>query len=145
MLEDLKCSGLLSVGPLSQYVNNPWKGKMSDGANPVSHGLSALKLARTLLVVNFILLAALIGPGRSHKLYSEGRKLGVAHVIVHSLQFWFVASTTLVVALVVRILISKSEMWRAQRPTKLDWALFLGWIFVVTILCLFAFMMGMGG
>jgi hypothetical protein len=100
------------------------------------------KHVRVLLIINFLLLLALIGPGNSHRLYLAERRLGLAHIIVQSLQFWFVAATVLVTVLFVRMLVSKSE---AQRPTKLDWALFLGWWFVVAILCLFAFMAGMGG
>lgn len=103
------------------------------------------RLTRALLIVNFVLLFVLIGPGSSRKLYLAGKRLGIAHIIVYTLQFWFIASTILSVVLFIWILVSRSEESRAQRPTKLDWALFLGWSFAVTILCLFAFASGMGG
>jgi len=113
--------------------------------NPIASARKARRLSRTLLIVNFVLLFLLVGPGNSRKLYLAEKRLGIAHTIVFSLQFWFIASTLLAAALFVLTLVSKSEVWRAQRPTKLDWALFLSWIFLVTVFCLFAFMMGMGG
>jgi hypothetical protein len=39
------------------------------------------KWVRTILIANLVLLAALIGPGSSHKLYLAERRLGVAYVI----------------------------------------------------------------
>jgi hypothetical protein len=68
--------------------------------------------------------------------------MGIAHLITRSLQFWFVGSTVIATILFVRMLISKSKI---LRPTKLDWALILGWWFVIVFFCAFAFMMGMGG
>lgn len=103
------------------------------------------RITRTLLIVNFVLLLVLIGPGTSRKEYLAEKQLGIAHIITYSLQFWFIASTFVAVVLFVWTLISRSEKWRAQRPTKLDWVLLLGWGCVVTIICLFAFAMGMGG
>jgi hypothetical protein len=102
-------------------------------------------LARTLLIANFIVLIALAGPGNSRELYLAGKRLGIAHVITYSVQAWFVVSTIVAAVIFVLMIASKSEVWRAQRPTKLDWALFLSWMFLVTVVCLFAFMMGMGG
>jgi hypothetical protein len=112
---------------------------------PIVGTRKARRLIRTLLTVNFVLLFLLIGPGSSHKLYVAEKRLGIAHIIVHTLQFWFIASTILAAALFARTVVSRSEVWRSQRPTKLDWALFVVWAVVVAIFCLFAFMMGMGG
>lgn len=103
------------------------------------------RLTRALLIVNFVLLFLLVGPGRSHKLYLAGARLGINHIIDYSSSLWFIASTILSVVLFIWILVSGSEACRAQRPTKLDWALFLGWIFAIPIVCLYAFMLGMAG
>jgi hypothetical protein len=103
------------------------------------------KWVRTILIANLVLLAALIGPGSSHKLYLAERRLRVAYVIDYSLQFWFVASTVFATVLFVRMVVSKSDISETQRPTTLDWVLFLTWFCMVAIVCLFAFMMGMGG
>jgi hypothetical protein len=119
-------------------------GEMSDG-NPIVGMRKLRKLTRTLLIVNFVLLLFLIGPGSSRKLYLAERRLGIAHTITYSLQFWFIASTILSLVLFIWILVSRSERCRAQRPTGLDWALFLGWFLVATFFCLFAFMLGLGG
>jgi hypothetical protein len=114
-------------------------------AKPVLRTAKTRKPIRILLIVNFIMLFWLVGPGTSHKLRLAEKRLGIANIIVHTFQFWTVASTVLLITLFVRVLLSRSEISRAQRPTKLDWILFLIWVFAVTILCLFAFMMGMGG
>ena len=102
-------------------------------------------LARGLLGSNFVLLVALMGPGSSRELYLAEKRLGIAHAITHVVQAWFVISTVAAGVILVMILVAKSESLRAQRPTKLDWALFLSWMFVVVVVCLFAFMVGMGG
>jgi hypothetical protein len=103
------------------------------------------QLIRVLLMINFALLLALIGPGNNRRLYLAGRRMGIAHIVTHSLQFWFIGSTVVVTALFIRILLSTPKALRTSSPTKLDWALFLSWWFVVALCCMFAFMMGMGG
>src|ERR1700744_916213 len=102
-------------------------------------------LARGLLVSNFVLLVALMGPGSSRQLYLELRRLGIAHALTYASQIWFLISTVAAGAIFVTIAVSKSESLRAQRPTKLDWGLFLSWACVVAVVCLFAFMVGHGG
>jgi len=103
------------------------------------------RLARGLLITNFVLLLALIGPGSSHSLYLTERRLGVAHIIVRFLQVWFIASTILATVLFIQVLASKSAVPQRPRPTRLDWSLLLGWWTVLALCCIFVFMMGMGG
>ena len=99
-----------------------------------------------MLVINFVLLLALIGPGNSRELYLAERRMGLAHFITHSVQLWFVGSTVVVTALFIRMLVLRSKVAQAeQSPTKLDWVLFLSWWFVLAVCCMFAFMIGMGG
>jgi len=106
----------------------------------------SVQLLRILLVINFVLLLALIGPGNSRELYLAERKMGLAQIITQSLQLWFVGSTVVVTALFIRLSVLRSKMLLvSQSPTKLDWALFLSWWFVVAICCMLAFIMGMGG
>ncbi len=117
---------------------------MGDG-NAIVSTMKIRGLTRTLLIVNFVLLLLLIGPGGSRNLYLAEQRLGIAHAITYSLNVWFVASTFLSMVLFIWSLVSRSEGYRAQRPTKLDWALFLGWCFAITIVCFYAFMLGLGG
>lgn len=117
---------------------------MSD-ADPVPGGGKARGLMRSLLIANFLLMFLLTGPGNSRKLYLAQRRLGIANIITCTLQFWFIASTALVMVLFLCIVLPKSEILGVQRLTKPDWGFFAGWMIMVTILCMFAFMMGLGG
>jgi len=117
---------------------------MSDG-NSIVGTRKMRRLTRALLIANFVLLLLLIGPGSSRSLYLAEKRLGIDNFITYSTQFWFITSTILSVVLFVWILFSKSERCRAQRPTGLDWTLFLAWIFAVALVCLFGFIAGLGG
>jgi hypothetical protein len=99
------------------------------------------KLTRIPLVINFVLLLALVGPGSSHELYSAGKRVGVTGPLTLAFQVWVVGSTLFVTGLLVWRLLRHPSL----RPTKLDWSLFLNRWAVVIAVCLFAFMMGMGG
>jgi hypothetical protein len=111
-------------------------------ASIVSITGSSRVVLRTILIVNFALLAILAGPGNNRQLYLAEKRLGVAEIIVHSLQFWFLGATILAIVLFIWMLVSKSGR---PRPSKLDWVLMLIWLLLITMACLFAFMMGMGG
>lgn len=113
-----------------------------DDAGPKSVAAKGPELLRVLLIINFILLVALIGPGSSRQLYLAAKRVGIAHFITYFLQVWFIGSTILATILFIRMLVSKS---RILKPTKLDWGLFLGWWSIAACVCAFAFMMGMGG
>lgn len=113
-----------------------------DDVDPKSLPAKRPQLLRVLLIINFVVLVALIGPGSSHQLYLAGKRIGIAHLITYSLQGWFIGSTVIATVLFIRKLVSKSGI---LKPTKLDWGLFLGWWSIVACLCAFAFMMGMGG
>ena len=103
------------------------------------------RLIRSILILNFILLLLLLGPGSSHELDLKLRRLGVENTIVWSIQFCFVAGTILATALFILAYTSKLKLQAVATPTRLDWILLLAWWFVILVLCLFAFMMGMGG
>jgi len=109
-------------------------------ANPI-------RSIRIILVVNFVLILALIGPGSGHKLDLALRRAGLARIISSSLQIWFVGSTILSTALFAVALVKKSDvdLHRFSRPTKLDWVLLLTWWAALILISLFAFMMGFGG
>lgn len=113
-----------------------------DNADLKSNTSKRPNAARVLLIINFILLLALIGPGSSHQLYLAERRIGIANLIVRSMQLWFVGSTIIATILFVRMLVVKPKI---VQPTKLDWGLLLGWWSVIALLCAFGFMMGMGG
>jgi hypothetical protein len=105
------------------------------------------KLIRIPLTINFVLLLALIGPGRSHALYIALKKAGVAAPITLALQVWVVGSTVVVTGIFLWRLLRRSDIpvQKPVIPTMLDWTLFLAWWIVLIAVCLFAFMMGMGG
>lgn len=107
-----------------------------------SFAVKSPKVVRVLIIINFFLLLALIGPGSSRQLYLAAKRVGIAHFITYFLQVWFIGSTILATILFIRMLVSKS---RILKPTKLDWGLFLGWWSIAACVCAFAFMMGMGG
>ena len=92
-------------------------------------------------------MLALIGPGNSHKLDLALRKAGVANLITLSLQVWVVGSTILATVLFARSLVKKSDAGSAKlsSPMTLDWVLLLTWWALLVLLCLYAFMAGMGG
>lgn len=105
---------------------------------------SRLKLFRVVLAVNFIGLLLLVGPGNSHSLYVAEKRMGIAEVVTGAVQFRFVSATVIMTVLFISMLRSKANPSQ-PRPTRLDWGLFLIWWVIVVALCLFAFMMGMGG
>jgi hypothetical protein len=104
-------------------------------------------LIRFPIIINFVLLVALIGPGSNRAFYFASKKAGVAASITLALQIWFVASSLFATTLFVWSLLRKSDVTEAKtlRPKRLDWILVLTWWATVVILCLYAFMMGMGG
>ena len=115
---------------------------MNAGTRTSSTGRTP-RLIRFLLISNFIVLLASVGPGSSHELYLKMRTLGFAHIIVGAVQFWVVAATVITTVLFIAMLFSKRGAPR--RLTKLDWSLFLGWWIMVAMYCMYAFMMGTGG
>ena len=101
------------------------------------------RLLRALLISNFAVLLALIGPGSRHELYLKMRTVGVAHIIVGAVQVWIIAATILATILFITMLCSDALVPR--RPTKLDWSLFISWWIAVALCCMYVFMIGMGG
>jgi hypothetical protein len=57
------------------------------------------QLIRVLLLTNFALLLTLIGPGNNRQLYLAEKRMGIAHIVTHSLQLWFIGSTAVVAVL----------------------------------------------
>jgi hypothetical protein len=119
---------------------------MSNTNSKSSAGIGAM-LIRVLVLINFVLMLVLIGPGRSHNLDLALRRAGIASALTLALQIWFVGATLLATALFVWGLLRKSDVTEAKtlRPKRLDWILVLTWWATVVILCLYAFMIGMGG
>lgn len=103
-----------------------------------------INLGRAIILVNFILMLALAGPGSSHQVDLVLRRAGVANLITLALQVWFIGST-LVVTLFFAWRLRRSDGGAGRRPAKLDWVLLAAWWCVVILLSMYAFMMGMGG
>lgn len=81
------------------------------------------KLTRIPLIINFVLLLALLGPGSSHELYAAEKRAGITGPIALAFQIWVVGSTLFVTGLFARRLLRGQSL----RPTNLDWSLFLTW------------------
>lgn len=98
------------------------------------------KLIRILIVSDFALFALLISPlGTSRALYKAMRTSGWAGPITTAEQVWVVGTTLLATVLF---------FWRkfkSDKVTRVDGVLLLAWWIVLTLACMYAFMMGMGG
>ena len=92
-------------------------------------------------------MLALIGPGSSRKLYIALKSAGVANLVTLTIQVWFIGSTILATVLFAWAFAKKSDIGvvKQLRPTTLDWIILLAWWTVLVVLCLYAFMMGLGG
>jgi hypothetical protein len=124
-----------------------WLGSEMNSANSRSSAQRETKLIRVPLIINFLLMLALIGPGSSHTLDLALRKAGIENAITLAVQGWMIGSTLFATGFFVWRLVRKSHAIVDQptRPTKLDWGLLLGWWFFLIVLGMFAFNMGMGG
>lgn len=109
--------------------------------------MSRTNLCRIILIVNFMFVLALVGPGSNRKLYLALKSAGVANLATLTIQVWFIGSTILATVLFAWAFAKKSDMGVVKhlRPTTLDWIILLAWWTVLVVLCLYAFMMGMGG
>jgi hypothetical protein len=130
---------------LRQSASLDWAQVTSADAKPTTHSLA--KLIRAGLIINLVLILLLIGPGRSHELDLALRRVGLQNFINLFLQVWFVGSTLLTTMFFLWTLVKKPTaiMEKLPRPAPLDWALFLSWWVVLILVCLYAFMLGMGG
>ena len=72
------------------------------------------KLARILLVINFVLLIALAGPGSSRQLYLAEEKADIAHTVTFAIQFWFIAATAVAAILFVVMIASSQRIGDSQ-------------------------------
>jgi amino acid transporter len=107
---------------------------------------TGINLIRATILVNFLILLVLVGPGSSHEVDLVLRRAGVASLVTLVLQLWFVGSTLLVTLLFVwRLRKSATPGSKLPKLAKLDWILLLSWWCVAILLCMYAFMMGMGG
>jgi hypothetical protein len=105
-------------------------------------------LVRVPLLINFMLLFSLLSPlGTSRKLYKAERAAGIAASITLTLQVWVIGTTLFATAVFVWARIKRSDPVTGKRwkPAKFDWGLLVFWWILIVLLCLFAFMMGMGG
>jgi hypothetical protein len=118
---------------------------MVDSAWSVRKGA---RLIRILIGVNFVLMLALIGPGRSHELDLVLRRIGLEDLIGRSLQVWIVGSTILTTALFAGIAWKKRRMKPSETPLpriRVEGMLLLAWWVTLLGLLAYGFMLGMGG
>jgi uncharacterized membrane-anchored protein len=115
--------------------------------NPKQTTESGTSPIKVIVLINFGLMILLVGPGSSHRLDLALRRAGVANLITIFLQTWVVGSTILMTLWFVWRLVSKAKGVedKQRRPATSDWILLLAWWAVLVLLCLYAFMMGMGG
>jgi hypothetical protein len=105
------------------------------------------RLLRVVLIANFLVLLALIGPGRSRELDLALRRSGAEDLIGRSLQVSIVGSTMFTTALFAVILRKKKKTPSgALRPKlKIEGALLIAWWIALVGLFAYGFMLGMGG
>jgi hypothetical protein len=105
------------------------------------------KLIRIVLIANFFVLLALMGPGMSHELDLALRRARVENLIGRSLQVWIVGSTMFTTALFASILWKKKGTSPdALAPNlKFEGALLLAWWLALVGILAYGFMLGMGG
>lgn len=105
------------------------------------------KLIRIVLIANFVVLLAPIGPGMSHELDLALRRTGIEDLIGRSLQAWIVGSTMFSTVLFASILRKeKRTPPGALAPTlKFEGALLLAWWIALVGFLAYGFMLGMGG
>lgn len=128
------------------FASSEFGGQMSI-ADSVRTIRSGPKLIRIVLITNFFVLLALIGPGMSHELDLALRRAGVEDLIGRSLQVWIVGSTMFTTALFVSILWKKKGTTPGALAPKLKFegALLLAWWIALVGLLAYGFMLGMGG
>jgi hypothetical protein len=104
-------------------------------------------LVRVPIIINFVLLLLLIGPGSSHRLYLASKRAGVANLIGPAIQIWVVVATLFATAIFIWMRFKKSdeEPQQSAKGATFDGVLLLGWWIVLIFLCLYAFSLGMGG
>lgn len=104
-------------------------------------------LIRIILIVNFLILLAMVGPGRSRELDLALRRAGIEDLIGRSMQVWIVGSTIFTTALFARI------QWKRKRAplgapaakVRVEGSLLLLWWLALIALMAYGFMLGMGG
>jgi hypothetical protein len=107
------------------------------------------KALRLILLINFLLVAAWLGPLGSERLYRALRSAGLAGTEVLLEQIWIIASTLVATALFIRELIGRSRRRaggeRASRSLAIDGVLLFAWWATLIGICGYAFMLGMAG
>lgn len=105
------------------------------------------KLVRIILIVNFLILLLLVGPGRSRELDLAMRRAGMEDLIGHSMQVWIVGSTIFSTGLFVGILWKRKRMPPEVPTTKVrvEGSLLVLWWLALIGLMAYGFMLGMGG
>jgi hypothetical protein len=99
------------------------------------------------LIVNFAVMAAIVGPGRSHHLYLALRKSGWDDFIIPSLQIWIVGSTLAATALFVAVVRRRAKLDPSYTCPRLNFeaTLLAAWWCTLFGLMAYAFMQGIGG
>lgn len=104
---------------------------------------------RLILLINFLLVAAWLGPLGSERLYRALRSAGLAGTEVLLEQVWVVASTLTATALFIREIIGRSRRKasgeRASKSLAIDGVLLFVWWATLLGICGYAFMLGMAG
>ena len=120
----------------------------TDMASDLGQGIrTKARLVRILLLINFAVLLALLGPGRSHELDVALRRMELENLIGRFIQVWLVGSTLLASALFVVIVWTrrKTEPAGTLPQIKFEAVLLLAWSVILLGLMAYGFMFGMGG
>ena len=104
------------------------------------------RLVRTLLIVNFSLFILAIGPGTSHQLDLDLRRLGIAELIGRSVQVWAVGSTLVATIMFPLIVWKKRKVAPpAFAGLEVEGMLLVLWWMTLIGLCVYGYAIGHGG
>jgi hypothetical protein len=103
-----------------------------------------IKLVRVLLIINFVVLLALIGPGSSHELDLKLRRLGIHDILGRGVQVW-IAVSTITATVLFGLTLWKNRTTLPLKSVGLESILLLSWWTAILALCAYGFMLGMGG
>ena len=104
-------------------------------------------LVRVLLIANFAVMLALIGPGRSHELDLVLRREGLEDLIGRSIQVWIVGSTVIATTLFLILAWKRTKMEPSDTLPRIrfEGTLLVAWWVALLGVLAYGFMLGMGG
>jgi hypothetical protein len=109
-------------------------------------------LIRVIVLINFCLLGLFawpLSPTTEERLLDAVRRSGADQLLSGGLQLWAVGSTLVATVLLIRRAVKRSRGTERLQSTRkslmVDAGLLLAWWLTLLGLCMYGFMLGMGG